>query len=94
MSTDPPSNRAVLSIDVGTSATKAALCYIDSSGKLGPISRRPHSINSSEHRAVTQQPADWYNAAIATCRSALCSAPDNLHIIAIAVTGMSSIHHH
>lgn len=79
-------NRAILSFDVGTSSTKAALFHIDDNGRLGPVFRRQHSTQSNEEGQVTQKPSEWYKATIDTGRKALDADP-HVSVVAIAVTG-------
>lgn len=80
-------NRAVLSIDVGTSATKAALCFIDRQGQLGALARVPHETDTPADLHVTQRVDDWLSGAIEASRQALIDAPPDLNICALAVTG-------
>lgn len=82
--------RAVLGIDVGTSATKAALCFIDQKGRLGPISRVAHETLSYGNQQVTQRVSDWFGAALRTGREALANAQEDEHVVAISVTGTSA----
>lgn len=76
---------AILSIDVGTSGTKAALCFLNRSGH-GPVARAKYETSSPGHLQMTQCVDDWSRAAITTSRNVLSSNPD-VSIAAIAVTG-------
>lgn len=80
-------NRAILSIDVGTSATKAALCFIDERGRLGPVSRVAYETTSPGNLQITQRVDDWFQATISASREALAGVRDDVDIVAIAVTG-------
>lgn len=77
---------AVLSIDVGTSGTKAALCFLNQTGH-GPVSRVKHETKFLGSLQSTQCLNDWTRGAISTSRDALASEP-GVNIAAISITGM------
>lgn len=86
-STSPPDHPAILSIDVGTSSTKAALVH----ATLAPpthAARHTYPTLSPAPRHVTQRPSDWHRAALHAARDALCTAP-GVQVLAISVTGTS-----
>lgn len=79
--------RAILSIDVGTSATKAALCFIDQQGQLGTLARIAHETHMPADLNVIQYVNDWVEGAIEASRQALSDAPCDVDVCAIAVSG-------
>lgn len=78
-------NDAVLGIDVGTSATKAAL-YLLANGTVTGLTRVTHVTKSATALHVTQRPVEWYEAAVGAARAAL-QAERGVRVVAIAVTG-------
>lgn len=80
-------DRAILSIDVGTSATKAALCFIDQQGQLGTLARVAHETHTPADLQIIQCVNDWVEGAIDASRQALSDAPRDVDICAIAISG-------
>lgn len=79
-------DRAILTVDIGTSTTKAALYFLDRPQPLGPVSHHSHQSISTQNLHVTQRTHDWYQGTIQTLRNALAT-PDHPQILAIALTG-------
>lgn len=77
-------DRAILSIDVGTSAAKAGL-YFPDSRKLGPVRRHAYKIET-KNGLVVQKKQCWLDAAIATSFEALS---EEYEIAAVSITGKS-----
>ncbi|PXF47024.1 D-xylulose kinase [Gracilariopsis chorda] len=72
----------ILAIDVGTSATKAAL-YCPAYSSLARVSRHTHDTYAHGF-AVTQRPSNWLSAALSACSEVL---RDARNVTAISVTG-------
>lgn len=79
---------AILSVDVGTSATKAAL-FFPSSGTLGHVFRESYETCAGKNGKVTQRPEDWLEATLTASRNALDGS--DAHVAAISVTGKRHI---
>ena len=82
---------AALGIDVGTTAVKVGLLFLDGAGEMETASR-PYPTRRPREGWAEQDPADWL-AALAACRAELDARCGPVEIRAIGVCSQVNTHH-